>query len=167
VSAKNFAHASFCAIALHRNADGRGRGNHAHTRPWNWGRNGDHSCGNFGRAPIPPERERTTILTTPLLSRFAKVTLPAQMLLGTETHGAKQNTDVVVSDLGSNNRQALTALATAGGENFTATSSGLTGAETDFTGALFAVWTECRLHGCKTKKGSEMTGALRACQGTV
>jgi hypothetical protein len=89
------------------------------------------------------------------------------MLLGTETHGAKRNTGVADSDKKSNDGQPLTAFATAGRKNFAATAGGLASAIADFTGALFAVWTKCRLHGCKSKKGSEMTGAQRQCQGTV
>lgn len=70
------------------------------------------------------------------------------MLLGTETHGAKRVRNVADAEPESNNRQALTAFATAGGENFTATNGGLACAEADFTGALEAMWAECRLHGC-------------------
>jgi len=151
--AKNFAHATFGMIAFYRYANSRGRGNHAHTRPLNRDWKNNLIGGDLSRTPIPPKRKRSTVLATPFLARLAKITLPSQMLLGTETHGAKRNTGVLNQEPESNHRQPLAAFTTAGRENFTATTGGLASAVADFTGALFAMWTKCRLHGCKSKKG--------------
>ena len=90
--AKYFAHATFGAGAFHRNADGRCRGDHAHARSLNWGGWSRQFSANLTRAAVPPEREGTAILSTPVLPRLAKITLPSQMLLGAETHGAKEDT---------------------------------------------------------------------------
>ncbi len=135
--AKYFAHAALCAISLHCNADGRSRCDHTNARTYhrNW-RSTAIRDGSFGRTPVPPEHKRTAILTASLLSRLAKITLPSQVLLGTETHGATRDTNVADSELESNDRQPLTSFTTAVGENFTATFSGLTGAIADFTGSL-------------------------------
>ena len=46
----------------------------------------------------------------------------------------------------SDNRQALATLETTSLDHFTATGSGHARAVTNLAGALFAVWTECRLH---------------------
>jgi len=151
--AKNLTHAAFGARAFYRHAYRCNRGDHAYARSLNRCGRSNRIHLNESRAPIPPEGKSAAILTASLLARFAEIALPPQMLLGTETHGVRRDAKIAGSELVSNNRQALTAFATAGSKNFTATTGGFAGAIADLTGALFAMWVKCRLHVSKTKKG--------------
>lgn len=98
--AKDGAHTAFGAVALHGFADCCSGGDDADTRA------PDRNCGrgkncviecrrwfrrDNGGAPVPPKGEGATVLTATFLTGIAKIALPAQMLLGTKSHGAGES----------------------------------------------------------------------------
>jgi len=146
--AKQLAHPAFGTGALDRVANGSGGSNHADARPFNGCRWRRSVHDNFGGTTVPPERKNATIVAPSPLACRAKIALPSQMLLGTETHETRTVRNVANPRLTLNDGQTLTAFAAAIGEYFTATNGGFAGAKTNFTGALEAMWAKCRLHGC-------------------
>ena len=132
LAAEKFAHPALRAVPAGRIAH-RGLGGHD-----------AGACGRPrtipGRRACPhPQRERAAIEAAALLPHGAKFNASPQALAGAEAHGRRDRR-------GSDHRQALAALETAGFEDFAAASGGHAGAETDLGGALFAMRTECGLH---------------------
>lgn len=143
VLAEDFAQAALGAGAGDGVADRSARGDHAHA---------GGSGGGVRRTRAPHEQERAAIGAAAVLAHSAEVAVALHALEGAEAlrrravsagHGGEE----------SNDRQPLAALATAGGEDFATALGGLAGAETNLAGALFAVRTECRLHGFVKKRG--------------
>jgi hypothetical protein len=92
---KDLPQTPFGPIALHGPANRRGGCNHTDARTQNRQRSG---CGLFFwgdrrhlRSAIRPNRKSAAVLAAAFLPSVAKITLPAQMLLGAETHGVTKN----------------------------------------------------------------------------
>ena len=104
------------------------------------------------RTHHPPQNKAAAVEAAAGLPHVADFPLAPQMLLGAKAHGRNdQRTAARTTE--SNDRQALTALATTRIDDLATTLGGHTGAEADLTDALFAVRTESGLHRRKTLKG--------------
>jgi hypothetical protein len=144
MTAKNFPQPAFGAIAQDGVADGDGGGDDAQSLYVSLGANRIGQNLGRRRALETPESKGAAIHAASFLSNSTEIALAPQMLLGAKAHGSRGCRRAAARR--SDNRQALATLQTTSLDHFTATGSGHARAVTNLTGALFAVWTECRLH---------------------
>jgi len=118
----------------------------------------------------PPCGEGVALVATARLPHSLKIALSAQVLLWEEACGAWHRRGRVTGERLLPNAQALddgqafAALGAACGEHLAAAGGGFACAETNLTGALFAVWAESRLHRFESLRGDGSAEARGACQ---
>jgi len=119
----------------------------------------------------PPRGESVALVATARLPHGLKIALGAQVLLWEEACGAWHRRGRVTGGAGVvpkgrrlDDGQAFAAFGAACGEHLAAAGGGFACAETNLTGALFAVWAESRLHRFESLRGDGSAELLRPCQ---